>query len=268
MLSSKKTEVKFTLIELLVVIAIIGILASLLLPSLKSARGAARQASCMNNQKQIGIALQLYYDDSNGELPYAKNPIIGAYGWEDQLRGYMGGSTLANPAVTIWNEEQALELLRCPSAKEKTCAGRDDRQRISYGMAAGDANRINDGSKDRFAYHAVGTAPYTRTIDSIEDTSGTLAITEIDYTGGSRWDYSQGLGSMLLEPEFQAGPNGIGYTTNTDTTNTTFDLHNNQKVNNLLADGHVEAHNPYSSAVIGSGTPANPQGMWTTAKGD
>jgi len=266
MLSSKQK--RFTLIEVLVVVAIIGILASLLLPSLKSARGAARQASCMNNQKQIGVALQLYYDDSNGELPYAKNPTIGAYGWEDQLREYMGGSPLANPAGTIWNEAQALDLLRCPSAKEKTCAGRDDRQRISYGMPAGDANQINFGNVDRFAYYAVGSPPYTRTIDSIADTSGTLALSEIDYSSASRWDYSQGLGSMIMSPLYQAGPNGLGYYTYADTTNTTFDLHNKQKVNNLLADGHVEAHNPYSTAVIGSGTPANPQGMWTTAKGD
>ena len=63
----------FTLIELLVVIAIIAILAAMLLPALSAARERARSARCMNNLKQIGLAVFMYAGDSDGNIPYSLN---------------------------------------------------------------------------------------------------------------------------------------------------------------------------------------------------
>ena len=63
----------FTLIELLLVIAIIVILAPLLMPPLANARAKAGEAVCLNNSRQIGLAVDLYVLDNDRRLPLCQN---------------------------------------------------------------------------------------------------------------------------------------------------------------------------------------------------
>jgi prepilin-type N-terminal cleavage/methylation domain-containing protein len=60
----------FTLVEMLVVIAVIAILAALVLPALARARERANAITCLNNTRQLALALVLYVDDHEGALPY------------------------------------------------------------------------------------------------------------------------------------------------------------------------------------------------------
>jgi len=101
----------FTLIELLVVIAIIAVLIALLLPAVQSAREAARRAQCINNLKQIGLALHNYLS-SSGSFPMANtiaysDPGVqttwGTWSCHALMLGYIDNQPLYNAANFSWN---------------------------------------------------------------------------------------------------------------------------------------------------------------------
>lgn len=110
LLSTGRRRLAFTLIELLVVIAIIAILAALLLPALASAKERARRIDCLNNLRQIGLAVTMYVSDHGEFLPGPVNQGIRdpfkAIGGADQylshakwLGRYLGHGT----NHTVWH---------------------------------------------------------------------------------------------------------------------------------------------------------------------
>ncbi|HEY3860430.1 MAG TPA: DUF1559 domain-containing protein [Verrucomicrobiae bacterium] len=97
----RRLRAAFTLIELLVVIAIIAILAALLLPVLSSAKEQSKRISCLNNLKQINLALQMYANDNKNLLPVGD----GGY-WAWDIPKVAANSMIANGAT--W------KLFYCP----------------------------------------------------------------------------------------------------------------------------------------------------------
>jgi prepilin-type N-terminal cleavage/methylation domain-containing protein/prepilin-type processing-associated H-X9-DG protein len=141
----------FTLIELLVVIAIIAVLIALLLPAVQAAREAARRAQCVNNLKQIGLAIHNYHQ-SIDSLP----PGHFGTGWNDwnsttMLLAYMEQAPLYN-SINFANTGCSA----CPGVAYNNTA---NRTKINVLLCPSDPDRLTNVYGHSNYYGNAGNAP-------------------------------------------------------------------------------------------------------------
>lgn len=153
---NRKYEMKsfFTLIELLVVIAILGILSSLLLPSLRKAKSKAEVAVCLSNMSQINTAVVNYTTHNDGSFP-GDGAINWNLRWTELVDKYAGGSfevgthsrnEFRDYASEIWNN--------CPSVE-------------------------NDSRKSMYTEYGTMPQMYNQKIYKVDDTSNASLVTEM-----------------------------------------------------------------------------------------
>lgn len=167
----------FTLIELLTVIAIIGILASILIPTVAKVRDTARQSVCTSNMRQMGLAMVMYAMDNNGVLPSAAP--IPAQSENDFLYWHAGRDVTESAIVPYVGGNFTPEIFLCPSdtgAPERT-------YKYSYSMnwLLGGPNSYNPNPS------------YGGLLDRIHDTTLIIMLAEErapndGYWVGGLWD--------------------------------------------------------------------------------
>lgn len=176
----------FTLIELLVVIGIIGILASMLLPALGRAKESARRIACVNHEKQLALALQMYTGENNGYFP----PRISTNRWPTTLLQYYSD----------------LKILKCPSdiwAKPTTAPAAGGGQRPGESVARTYLfNGFNDyyrnivGRNEMANFRRLGNGEIVIKEGEIPEPSATVAFGERDNRPGALPQYHMDFDAM------------------------------------------------------------------------
>jgi prepilin-type N-terminal cleavage/methylation domain-containing protein/prepilin-type processing-associated H-X9-DG protein len=217
----KPDAAAFTLIELLIVIAIIGVLASLLLPSLARSKSKASRIACLSNMRQLGLAWTMYEDD-NGLFP--ANNVENTRGYFANKPGSWVLGNAQNPRAedlvsgTLFPYVKTPSVYRCPSDKSTIIRfGREFRKTRTYSLNVPFNSNGSATVSSRSRYRAVrkfsdigrpGVASVLTFIDmnelSIDSGEFSLALTSTAnvfnwehkptdrHSGGSMFAYADG----------------------------------------------------------------------------
>ena len=246
----------FTLVELLVVITIIGILTSMLLPAINSARESARNTQCQNNIRNVGVAAQQYGGANKDALPIG----IGAAAWNDgdsndtgivALLPFLEASNAVNNAQAGTDIPQ-LPILKCPSDMSSTSnfvmnfgtkdqltaayADADSRQEgpFKYGKRGSFASMAIDGTSNTALFSELKDGDYTKCREATGE--GTSAYTHV-YLPVSLAK----LGTMAQGPNSSGNPDDADEDiVGSDSTNVAHSMHP-AGVNVSYGDTHVSA---------------------------
>ena len=236
-MGNKRLRRLFTLIELLVVIAIIAILAAMLLPALSKAREKARQISCVNNLKQIGLALNMYTMDSEdylvpafwpGDVDGSKDKARHVNFWPAKLYGYIAGTPNTTGEYYIDDLNQ-YKTLMCPSQTGKQPGYGHNAWYIGY-----NGRNFSSGGQ-------------LRTVSYFKKPTETLAFAD-QYFGSSDSRYK----SFSTWTAFLS-PGSWGWQSNWQP----MEFRHNNFANVVWLDGHVSSLSLNSGAVGGSNCDAN-----------
>ena len=168
----------FTLIELLVVIAVISVLASILFPVFSQVREKGRRTQCLSNERQLGLALTQYQQDSDERFPNGVDPADG--------RPFWSGEGWAGQCLPYF---QNTALLRCPD--DQTQSGGPRNQAVSYGY------NINLVSGDGYFQ---GSVPPGLSLASLTAPAQTVALFEVSGVTANLADSAEG-----ASPKFRPG---------------------------------------------------------------